>query len=461
MNQHDLHDAFDRLARREAEEQSRRLRAGSGLSAEEVAAGARRHRARRATVGAVVGLVVLGGVAFGATALDRPAPPQPAAPSPSTPSPVTPSPTPSPDPAPVRVLATGDPSLPLGACGSLVGAPSELPVDDRWTVAVGVDEPEIGVGHALAVSTRMDVNIPDDWAPTGIGHGAYPGTGPEFLVLHDGVVVGTTDLYGDIPAPLSWYTVAADAHSTAFFGSLPLTSCADGGSLPAGEYELVGTMPVLPLGDDDVVTEQIQAEGLDAVVARRTRDWRRAVSTPLPFRVAEDGVPPAVLPAPVPIGTESFVPSYPVCGQPSTPPSGPVLTITARPPTSMATGSAPDVPAWVTYVGPGRLHTMLQTTVGFWALQDGVVVADTSRGTDTAHAVADLGQGTEVPVAGPLDLTVCGAGSGGGPLGPGTYTVVPVIRAAGSVVRTDEGVRDLSTQAADAVTGEPFTLVVE
>ncbi len=461
MNEHDLHAAFGDLARRGTEEQTERMRHGDGLSAERVTAVAHRTRRRRAALTTAAGLVVLGGTAVAGTALvDTPAPPQPAAPTPSVTAPaVTPSPSPSPERTDVP-LAAGDPSLVLGACGSVLGGPTDLPLDDRWTVSFSADA-EVPLGHGLPVSTRLDVNLPGDWSPIGIGYGAYPGTGPEFLVVRDGVVVGTTDLYGDVVAPLDWYTAAAAAHSAAFVGTLPLTSCTDGRPLPPGAYELVGTMRVLPLGDDDAVAEEIRVDGVEAVAEQRGDEWRRVLSAPQPFSVVDDGTP---LPerADGAIDEAAFVPA-PVCGQPSTPSAGSMITLSAQPPASTTVGAAPDVPATVTFAGPGRLRTTLQVTAGFWAVQDGVVVAGPPASTDVDHARVDLGAGVSVPVPGPLDLRACAGGyPGDEPLGPGTYTVVPAVALSGIQVRgVPDGIREFSPHAFPAVTGEAFPLVVE
>lgn len=452
MNHDDLQGAFDDLARRGADDQADRLRRGDGISADRVTSVARSHRRRRAAVATVAGFALLSGAAVaGATVLDRPAPPQPAAPTPSSSS------TPAPAPAPTgTTLPSGDASALLGACGSLAGAPTDLPRDDRWTVAFQLADAEVAVGEGLPVSTRLDVNLPPDWAPIGIGHGVYQDSGPAFLVLRDGVVVGTTDLYGDIAAPLTSYSVAAGASSASYDGTLPLTSCLDGGALPAGEYALVGTMPVLPLGDDDSVVDEIGSDGVDAVAERRGGAWRRTVSEPQPFVVVPGGdAPPA---SAEPEIDERAIVAAPECGQPYAPSTGSMLTLTVQPPASVAAGATVQVPATFSYDGPGRFRAQLQLASRFWAIRDGIVVGASPELPGAYYAAVDLGQGSRADVSGDLELRAC---SGDEPLAAGTYTVVPAVELSGIEIRTAAGTQPLDPHLTGALTAAPFTLVVE
>jgi hypothetical protein len=468
MNDHDLHSALDDLARRTADEQSHLMRAGTGLSADGVASGARRHRRRRAAVTTVAGLVVLGSaVVAGAAVVDRPAPVPPASPAPSTTAP-TPAPTSTPTAAATpagTVLPTGDPTLPFGACGSLADAPADHPSDDRWTVSLGLDAAQVAVGDPLGVSTRLEVVLSPQWTPNGAWYGAHPDSGPELLVLRDGVVVGAGDLYGDVPSTLTTYQVPAAAHSPLYVGRQPLTSCADGGALPAGAYQVVATTPVLPLGDDPAVLTEIDATSLEEVAAVHAGDWRRVTSPPQTVSVvARSTALPAATPPP-PFDSTALVPE-PQCGAPVTSASaGPSLVLDVDPPGSARSGEELAVPATLAYQGPGRLRTHLRIGVELWAVQDGVVVGGSREQYDGAYEVLDLGAGSTLDVAGRGDLVSCQDDlgmRGEQPLPPGTYTIYPVLRTVGVELReVDRSVVLTAHDDTVCVTGQPFELVIE
>lgn len=470
MNDHDLHSALNALARRTAAEQSHLMRAGAGLSADGVASGARRHRRRRAAVAAVAGLVVLGSaVVAGATVVDRPVPAPPASPAPA---PTSPTPTPSATPTaggPVTpagtVLPTGDPTLLFGACGSLVDAPTDHPSDDRWTVTLDLDSSQVAVGDPLSLSTRLEVALSPEWTPNGAWYGAHPDAGPALLVLRDGVVVATGDSYGDVPSTLATYSVAAAAHSPLYAGRYPLTSCADGSALPAGTYQVIATTPVLPLGDDPAVLDEIAATSVDEVAARHAGDWRRVTSAPQTVSVVARSAPlPAVTPPP-PFDSTALVPE-PQCGLEVTYASaGPTLALDVQPPASARPGEELTVPATVTYQGPGRLRAHLRIGVELWVVQDGVVVGGTREQYADAYELVDLGAGAVLQVPGRGDLVACAEDlgtRGEEPLPPGTYTAYPVLRAAGVELREAGGSVDLTAHDDTVgVTGLPFQMVVE
>jgi hypothetical protein len=352
------------------------------------------------------------------------------------------------------VLPTGDPALPFGTCGALATAdPSaDAPLDDRWSVSTSLVSPEAVTGGGLAVSTRIDVNLPGDWSPIGVGHGIWPGSGPRFLVLHDGVVVGTSDLYGDLPAAPESYDVSAGASSAAFQGLVPLRSCADGRPLPPGDYAVLPTSRVLPLGDDPSVADELAADGPEAVAARHPDAWRQAVGAPLEFTIV-DGEPASLPPAQT-VDEPGVVPQ-PTCGAPLTPSEPGLLTWDVLAPGRAPYGSAPDSAGDLRYTGPGRLRAGVQTAPAYWALQDGIVVGGPPAMSGAYYSVVDLGRDLPLHLTGGVDPRACGDGQ---PLAPGTYTVVPSLLVSGAEVRTPEGVRDLPS---GVVTGEAFTLVVE
>ncbi|WP_147795333.1 hypothetical protein [Cellulomonas sp. Y8] len=462
MNEHDLNAALGDLARRGADDQAARMRDGDGLSAGRVASVAGRRRRRRTTVAsaatlAVVGAAVVAGAALGSAPEPQPAAPRPTATSTPTPASTSPAPAPTATSGDAGTLPAGDPTLPFGACGALADAVPDVPFDDRWSIATTLASPEAAVGGGLQLTTRIDVDIPQDWSPIGVGTGIWPGSGPELLVLRDGVVVGTGDLYGDVPAGLEGYDVAASAHSAVYQGLLPLVSCTDGRPLPAGQYALVPTSLVLPLGDDPATAERVRTEGADAVAAQHPDAWRRVVGASLDV-VVVDGRP-GRLPDPVESDDRAIVPE-PSCGAPLVPSAGRMLTVDVLAPGTVRSGVTGSSAGALTYAGPGRLRAAAQTSPAYWVLQDGLVVGGPPAMTDGDHAVVDVDRSAPLAIAGPMDLRACDAWGtpGDAPLPAGEYTVVPAVQVTGGEVRTAEGAREL---AWGVVTGKPFTLVVE
>ncbi|GIG35978.1 hypothetical protein [Cellulomonas pakistanensis] len=458
-----LRRALDDLVQGVATEQDARTRAGGGLPVDAMTARARRGRVRHtALVSAVTACAVLGVAAGGAAvaAWERPEPAPAAPPTESTAPSPTPTPTTTPSPsatAPAVVLPTGDAALPFGACGALVDAAGDVPLDDRWTIATTLASPEAAVGGGLLVSTRVDVVLPDDWSPVGVGFGIWSAAGPELLVVRDGVVVGSGDLYGDVPAGLESYDIRASANSPAYQGWLPLVSCSDGNPLPAGDYTVVPTARVLPLGDDAAVADELAVDGAESVAARHADDWRRTVGEPLDVVVVE-GEPGALPPART--RDDGVIVPEPSCGSAVvTSTAARLLEWSVLAPHVVAEGSTRDTSGSLAYLGPGRLRLAVQTVPSFWAVQDGVVVGASPAPTDAYHAVVDLDRSSPLHLRGTLDVRTCqGGGPGEEPLPPGQYTLVPSLLVSGGEVRTAEGVRELPS---GFVTGEAFPFVVE
>jgi hypothetical protein len=457
MNEHELHAALGDLAGRGADEQAARLRAATGLSAERVVAVAgRRRRVRVAAAGgsalAVVAALVLGGAALA----ERPEP-LPAAPGPTrTPSP-TPSPSPSPTPtasAPATALPAGDPAAPFGTCGSLLA--SAPPRDDRWVVAGGPRAERVDVGEPLPVSAMVQGALSVNWEPTGANVGLLEDSGPEVLVLRDGVVVAGGDLYGDVPAGYGSYYAEAGIHAVYFAGTLPLTSCQDGGDLPPGDYQVVTSALALPLGDDAAVLDT----PLEVLAAQHEADWVRVVGDPEPFSVVASGAPATTPPAPV---LDAALVPEPACGAaPVVSDTGRTLTLDAPPPTSTGPGAVVSAPGVLTYLGPDRLRAHLRLGVQYLMERDGVVVGGSRLHYDGYWGFVDLGTGATLPVPEETDLVACeGEFLGEQPLPPGTYTVHPVLPMTAAEIRSPGGTVDLTGGQQLVVRGEPFPLVVE
>jgi hypothetical protein len=151
MNEHDLHGAFDDLARQGADEQSERLHRGAGLSAPDIARRSARARRRRTTVTAATGLAAVAGLVLAGSALaDRPDPQPADTPTITHPTPEpsrTPAPSPSPSPstsAPAPGPDEQDPAIPTsGVVRPYPTAPSVLwraPIDTLWTSTVADSE---------------------------------------------------------------------------------------------------------------------------------------------------------------------------------------------------------------------------------------------------------------------------------------------------------------------------------
>lgn len=147
MNEHDLHGAFDDLARQGADEQSERLHRGAGLSAPDIARRSARARRRRTTVTAATGLAAVVGLVLAGSALaDRPDPQPADTPTITHPTPEpsrTPAPSPSPSPSTSAPAAGPDEQDPVVATSGVVHpyptAPNVLwraPVDTLWTSTV-------------------------------------------------------------------------------------------------------------------------------------------------------------------------------------------------------------------------------------------------------------------------------------------------------------------------------------
>jgi hypothetical protein len=474
MNDHDLHSALDDLARRTADEQGRLMRAGTGLSADDVASGARRHRRRRATVTAVAGLVVLGGAAMaGATGFGRPAATPPAAPPPRPV--VTSAPPTSPSPVatsaagrPSVALPTGDPELPFGVCGSTVGAATEAPATADLTYELAASPTSLLTGQPAEMRARLS---------SASSLAAFTAdTGPTIVLAHDGVVVAVASTYppGTDLTTVSWVDPQADHPTgTEFVSHLTPTVCdapgaSAGAPLPAGEYQAfaVGEAWVV---DRDAAFAML-SDGLRTIQdVRESVDVTRVgvVGPAVDVRIDSTAVEPAAVlrpPAAPPVlggrNVRDELDHYPSVCEPTVDAgdAGGLLAI-AGPSGTVSEGA--DVLVTVTYRGSGRIA--LSGGGAFLRLvQDGVVVA-ASRASAVGTVDLDFGSAVTSP-ASTTTWTRCSDGvQVDGTLETGTYTAYPVQQVGVLGLVAQDGATVLargSEVPLHQLVGAPFTLVV-
>lgn len=443
----------------------------AGLPLADLIARTRRGRTRRAaltTAAATCAVLALTGGTLALLPDQAPAPAPPAhtttpAPRPST----TPAPRPSTAPtaddpaAPTTTLPTGDPGLPFGACGSLVTTPPADPVDDRWETVLAVLAEVVRPGEPVPVVTRTSLALTPDWEPRSAHFGLYEDRGPDLLVVHDGIVVAATDSYGGTWPVITAYDVEASTTSSVYRTHVPLTSCLDGGDLPAGEYQVVAAARVMPLGPDPSAIGDGTTAAAAALAAEHPQDWRRVLSEPATVTIAADGA----VTTPAPPSEDVRLAAEPACGA-AVPDltTGGAFDLDAAPVASVVAGQELDAPATLTYRGPSRLRAYLRTGVQYWLEQDGVVVGTSRPASADLWASVDLDTGSVLPVPDRTDLERCDATGSATEeaLPPGTYTVHPVVPVTAAELRTPEGVTPLAVPEGPVVVvaGEPFEIVI-
>ncbi len=464
-----LRHALDDLVRHTAAETTARTHDGHGLDAHAVSTRARHGRRRRTAITTVTGLATAAALVFAGfdIADRRTGDPLPAAPSPSSTSTPAPSQT-----VRTTLLPTADPSLPFGECGALVTAPPEHPVSDRWAVDVSVASVGVAATDGLGVTAVLR---PLDQAEDVVG--LTRGAGPVLAVARDDVVVASGDLYGSKPSVLDYLVNnEGGTWATRYVGAVGLRSCVPGatdhggdgenGTLPPGDYVLYAVVPVMALTDDFAIIGDGSPETLQGLVDARPDEWRAALSDPVPFTItAGASVTPA--PAVAEAVTPAPLAPSPVCGEasPRSPIAGDrfVLDLTAAP-TRLAQGGSVQVPADLTYVGPGRIGVSLTYGTEFWAVRDGVVVGGSMlTPQDGTFERLDIGTGLTDPRPGPLELWACdGTSAAERPLGPGVYTVYPALEMEILRTSTDVGITVAGLHSdTGAVFGQPFTLTIE
>lgn len=470
-----LRRALDDLVQDVAAEQDSRARSGGGLPVGAMTARARRGRIRHtALVSAVTACAVLG-VAAGGVAVaswERPEPAPAAPPTTPAPSPTTAAPTPSATPtatAPALALPAGDPALPFGACGSLVGAPTAAPTAEGLALELTATPSVLG-GAPVEVRTTLV-------ATSGDVGGVAPATGPTVLLARDGVVVATAPTY---PAGSTDDTVAfvyddpEYASTQTFVSHVAPTVCdAPGASagepLPAGDYEAIAVTGAWTTGRDALLT-LTAGDGVwtAADVAGYVPLEDRAVVSPaVPVRVEAQAADPAALPqAPdgppslAGVGVADDLNPYPDgCDAVVTPdPVGGVLAVTG--PRGTVTAGA-DVQVSTTYGGSGRISLGRGSLLRL--VRDGAVVA----ATEIAWGLEDVDFSSTVTTAVPTaSWRTCADGLATEydvALESGTYTAYPVVLASPYGLVAPDGTEVVprgSEVTAHQLVGEPFTLVV-
>lgn len=470
-----LRRALDDLVQGVAAEQDTRTRAGGGLPVDAMTARARHGRVRHtALVSAVTACAVLG-VAAGGVAVaswDRADPAPAAPPTTPAPSPTTTAPAPSATPtatAPALALPVGDPALPFGTCGSLVGAPTVAPAAAGLTLDLAATPSVLG-GAPVEVRTTL-LAAPGDVAAVA------PATGPTVLLARDGVVVATAPTY---PSGAAVDTVAfvyddPEHPSTSTFVShvTPTVCDAPGASagdpLPAGDYQAIAVAGVWTT-DGDALRTLVAGDGVWTVadVAEHVAlEEGSVVSAAVPVRIeAQDADPSTLRPAPARppsldgVGVAEDLNPYPDgCAAVVTPdPADGLLTVTG-PQGSVTTGT--DVEVSTTYSGSGRISLGRGSLLRL--VREGAVVA----ATEVAYGLEDVDFGSTVGTVVPTaSWRTCADGLATAydvALEPGRYTAYPVVLASPYGLVGPDGTEIVprgSEVTARQLVGEPFTLVV-
>ncbi|WP_163276226.1 hypothetical protein [Cellulomonas iranensis] len=450
--------------------------AGPGLPVDRMRAEARRRRTARATWSTGAAAAVVVAVAIGAAALPwRDARPAPAVTPTTSPSPTaaptrTPSPTPSPTPTPAVVLPAGDPSLPFGVCGSLVGAAPAFPVDPELVLDVDDLTGTITEGGTLPFEAALTVD--------GGGTVVRRTAGPRLLVTHDGVVVAVADGYDG--ARTDWVAQPSWGAPRVYRSAVRPQVCVPGAAgpastdvpLPPGTYEVWA----LDEGASFAGTTEFDEIDADAFADPAAGHRRTALAGPWALTVAPgDGTSPSPA-APV---LETDAPPYPTPGgtlPPAPTTAGPWRFENSTEPLDLrvvdVTGpevelapSVLTVTGSLTYVGPGRTWLHAELTTFSWLVQDGRVVASDYVPTDMHTGSIDLAHGTPLPLGAarmpvascepsPSNDTIC-TGEGDG-VRPGQYLLVPGVVIHGGTRWTPQD----GEQAWDAVVGAQGPYVV-
>jgi hypothetical protein len=454
---HDLSTALGELAARV--EHTHRT-SGAPLPVDRIAARARHRRHVRVALlsaGSAAAVVVLAvGTAFAVRPDHRPAPPAHTA-GPTTTT--TPTPTPTPTAEPV-VLPTGDAGKAFGTCGALGTTVPDHPADG-FLVSSDAPSTTVRSGDTLAL---------DGFVMAGVDSPALvPAAGPTFAVVHDGVVVGTGDLYGGtLPG---WQpSLSPDGRpDDVLFGRLDLTVCDDGSGsssagrpLPDGEYQVVPWAHVVSIAassyamvDSGTWTPDQAAE---AVTSVRSTATGPATAVTISSSAAST------------VGTTSdtFDASatvVPTCGAPAPQAPAPAwsTTLDVVPlDTTVAAGAPVHVDSTMRYRGPGRIAVTMGGSPEYLVVQDGVVVGTTVQLVDEVWGPADLGRGAVQHVLSDRVLTGCADDQAGDALPAGGYVVYPFVIM--HTVRTRDGAAWTPVEAPaagiTAVFGRPFPITL-
>jgi hypothetical protein len=355
-------------------------------------------------------VATLGGLALGVQALGRPEPAPPAVPTPGPAPTPTPTPTPTTTAPSATVLPTADPSLPFGACGSTAEADPVLPRTDVATLTTRVETPSIAAGERLPVS--VDVR-PADWDRAI----AVPPDGPRYLVVRDGVVVGTAAQHA--AGAGVWVVSDSLNGSVTYSDRIELTVCAAEGQpdvttgrpLPAGTYDVRPWAEIADLtsvDDGRLGYDPDRVRDLAALPGVRVTAVGPATTVTITGAadVAQGHPGEARVLAPAaPV-------SRPGCGDPA-----PALSPEGDLTVAVVDPAVPVVD--LRYSGPGRVLGSAFYAVSTWVVQDGVVVGGTWYETDGGGRF-DLADGPGMRFTEGAPPTRC-PDDGAGPLPPGDY----------------------------------------
>ncbi|MBX9246564.1 hypothetical protein ICW40_17380 [Actinotalea ferrariae] len=368
------------------------------------------------------------------------------------------------------MLPTGDPALPAGACGSLVGEPS---VDDgsglsitAWPVPA-----EVPAGSALPVGAGMGFGQYGDFS-------LASQDGPVYLVTHDGVVVARGTAFASTTGVATLVEGGPGGWTTA--GALDLAVCEPvagdpataGRALPAGSYELHATLQLTRLPEGTDVDDRWTGDPADDLVGTPGGEPVQLLSEPVAFTVVGEALDPAprTRTSPAAPAADRPPPGTEMCGSavPERWDAGGLLVIEhPTDPLAVAVGDPVDLGARLAYRVPGRVEGLLEHRIDYLVVRDGVVVGRGGPGASDdwwSHATVDHGTVLrpdvffqEWVIAGcigtdPWDPT-------NPPLGPGEYELVPTTTLQLDAVVLDDGTRTVLDQTHFLV-GTPVPLTI-
>jgi hypothetical protein len=461
-----MSDDFDNGLRDLAAHAARAHAGGAGLPTAFMVRRARRRRRARdviLTAVSVAGIAAL--VAGGATLLGQRHVPTPPAVSPSPTQSSSPTSSPTADPV---ALPVGDPSLPFGACGSMVGSKPSDPTSPTMAVGATITSPTVTAGSPLGVRSSVSWPVNDTNAVL------TESGGPRFLVVKDGVVVGIDDVYHGAATGLE-AVVSSNGLLPVFEGSVDLTVCnpTDGSTdraLPAGAYTVYPTALVTEVPSDALFRSVNDgATTFEALAARPTAKHRTVIGEPIAFAITgvaektQRPAEPATGPDPFASPPQQIDLS---CGAPAPAPTdlnGFFALGVDGADRTVALGKPLNLKADVTYTGAGRLRTGVFAHLDLIVTRDGTIVGDLEFQGDQYYSVWDMAHGTSVdvsnepvPLGCSLDPTVLGS-----PLKPGVYQAYPrldlnLLRLTLPGARPTSAVQDLGVSVINA----PFTLTI-
>lgn len=368
---------------------------------------------------------------------------------------------------PRTVLPEGDASLPYGACGSLVASAPTLP----WTgEVVTTTTPQATTarpgGRLWVESSTGDVG--------GTTITVVPETGPTFVVVRDGVVVGVSGLFAD-EGPLRISSSYPGFWDAGAVGAIDLVVCdpgtegrtTPGAPLPPGEYRVQAVMPVTWIG----VEHGDAVEGADVYDVEAVQDHptaQRGTARSTAFTLLVEGEPAGATPAGEDardVGFPGEVDLSAPCGAPAPEVSQGMFTLERDAQSAALNGRVLDTRVTLRYQGPGRVELFPGNYVEYVLVRDGVVVGTgDDPGSDGGTLRMRHGAGLVREAGTPLGAC---PDPWEQPLAAGTYQVYPTLYVSVSHVTLTDGTVVAPEPAggdewsSTEVVGEPFELVVE